>query len=90
MGNYADTRVLHQTKRRKLFIKTDITLDNIVTTYRQIRDVKTVRRGRLRGQQPASFWRENVIAIVILNTGFSENVVETRCKDNVRSFISLQ
>ena len=50
MGNYADTRVLHQTKRRKLFIKTDITLDNIVTTYRQIRDVKTVRRGRLRGQ----------------------------------------
>ena len=50
MGNYADTRVLHQTKRRKLMIKTDITLDNIVTTYRQIRDLKTVRRGRPRGQ----------------------------------------
>ena len=62
-------------------------LDNIVTTsYRHIRHLYILRRVRLRvrdflstkvvlASEPASFWRENVIAIVILTTGFSKNVV---------------
>ena len=77
-------------KEENWLLKPTITLDNIVTTYRQIRDLKTVRRGRLRGQDNQRHFGGKIKAIVILNTGFSENVVETSCEDNVRSFISLQ
>ena len=41
-------------------------------------------------REPASFWRENVIAIVILLKGFSENVGGEKKLSNVRNLIIFQ
>ena len=91
------TMPIHEycTKREEenWLLKPTITLDNIVTTYRQIRDLKTVRRGRLRGHDNqrhfgGKTWKPSSSSLrVLARMSYWWKQVVT---NNVRSFINLQ
>ena len=80
-------------KEENWLLKPTITLDNIITTYRQIRDLKTVRRGRLRGHDNqrhfgGKTWKPSSSSLrVLARMSYWWKQVVT---NNVRSFINLQ
>ena len=80
-------------KEENWLLKPTITLDNIITTYRQIGDLKTVRRGRLRGRDNqrhfgGKTWKPSSPSLRVLErmSYWWKQVVT----NNVRSFINLQ